>query len=227
MTGDKSINVSSIETPDIGRGLVPALSSIIETALDKTSPIKNAVTPPKFLVVDDERSEPPGVEVLSTGKGRSHDTFRIELEVSFEIALWLARIGAAFWPIFGAVEEKINRERVLAAREEKRRRRTKARRLAEREGYFRARREESKKDREQTFEEIGNRLGVQTAAVKIWVNQFKQKHEQKLRLRRNARIVWRRSQGVSIQDIARNFRLSVSAIRTVLRNQGSENSGNY
>lgn len=226
MTGDKSINASSIETPDFGRGLVPALSSIIETALNKTSPIKNTVTLPKFLVVDDERSEPPGVEVLSTGKGRSHDTFRIELEISFEIALWLARVGAAFWPIFGAVEEKINREQELAAREEKRQRRTKARRLAEREGYFRTRREESKKDREQIFEEIGNQVGVQTAAVKIWVNQFKQKHEQALRMRRNARIVWRRTQGFSIQDIAKNFRLSVSAIRMVLKDQRSESNGN-
>ena len=89
--------------------------------------------------------------------------------------------------------------------------------MAEREGYFRSRREELAEGREQIFEEIGVRFGVKADAIKLWVNQFKKQHEQKMRIRRNARIVWRFSQGASIEEISKGFKLSISSIIAILK----------
>ncbi len=68
-----------------------------------------------FSIIEEEETAPP-VSVLSVERGSGPDTFRLNVEISRAVAEGLAKVGSAFWPVFGAIEEQRKRERKHAER---------------------------------------------------------------------------------------------------------------
>lgn len=171
---------------------------------------------PKFNIVGPEELALPGVEFYSFGKGKRPNTLKFEIELSFEIAIQLARIAARLWPLCGEVEEHLKREHEHSKRQEGYRRRRKVQHEVSRLGYRRTRSVKCKDECRRVFREIAIAHEISIDAVELLVRHYKRDYETRFRLRRNDSIRRRWRQGYSPEEIAKNYRLSSFTVTRIV-----------
>ncbi len=166
----------------------------------------------------------PHLGPLLIEPGSRTDTWRFAGEISSNLAVVLGRIGAALFPIFGAVEEEQKRERerkIIHARIGERLD------LVERAGrvaFHRMRKAASPDEKHELLSETARQFDLSEAAVEDWAKRYRRPFLAKVAKRRAARI-WRlRCEGLRDREIADHpsVRRSIGTVKNVLVKQQRE-----
>lgn len=172
----------------------------------------------------DGGEEPVPPLALLIEPGSRTDTLRFAGEISLNVAAVLGRIGAALFPIFGAVEEERRREwerEIIHARIRERLD------LVERAGriaFHRARKAASPDEKHELISETARQFGLSEAAVEDWAKRYRRPFLAKVAKRRAARI-WRlRCEGLTNREIADHpsVRRNIGTVKNVLVKQQRE-----
>ena len=169
-----------------------------------------------FYVIDESESTPP-VSVLSVRRGSGPDTFRLEVEISWAVAEWLGRVGSAFWPIFGAVEEQRERERKQAERRARFYERMARFKKAGRIGFHRSRKVTSPDHRAEIVAVLMDRYQLERAAVDLGIKEHGKAFRSALSKRRRRAIHRLNAEGIGKRDIAGRCKVSIGLVQHVLR----------
>ncbi len=170
-----------------------------------------------------EEPVPPFV-MVSIEPGPRYRTLRFTADISFNVAAVLARIGAALFPIFGAVEEERRRaweKEILHARIQERLDRV------ERAGciaFHRMRKAASPDENHELLSETARQFALSEACVEDSAKRYRKPFLAKVATRRAARI-WRlRGEGLRDREIADHplVKLSIGMVRRVLGKQKRE-----
>ena len=169
-----------------------------------------------FCLIDESESTPP-VSVLSVRRGSGPDTFRLEVEISWAVAEWLGRVGSAFWPIFGAVEEQRERERKQYERRAHFDERMVRFKKAGRIGFHRSRKVTSPDHRAEIVAVLMDRYQLEHKAVELAIKEHGKAFRSALSKRRRRAIVRLNTEGLSKPEIADRLKVSIGLIDSVLR----------
>ena len=159
----------------------------------------------------------PPISVLSVKRGSHRDTFRLEVEISWSVAELLGRVGSAFWPIYGAVEEERKRERIRAERRARIADRLARYKQAGRVGYHRTRKASSPKHHEQILAELMDRFRLEREAVEQAIREHRKAFRSAVSQRRRRAILRLNAVGLSQPEIADRCRVSKGLVQHVLR----------
>ncbi len=166
----------------------------------------------------------PPLELLSIEPGFRTETLRFAGEISLSLAGVLGRIGAALFPLFGAVEEERRREwerEVLHARVRERLDRVER---AGRVAFHRMRKAASPDEKHELLSETARQFDLSEAAVEDWAKRYRRPFLGKVAKRKAARI-WRlRCEGFCNREIADHpwVRLNIGSVKNILVKQQRE-----
>lgn len=197
--------------------------AVIFGALSATNPVNtqdfsNDQKPPRGGFCKTGESDPaPPVSLLSVRRGAGSDTFRLELEVSYAVAEWLGRVGSAFWPVFGAVEEQLKIEQKQAERRAHFDERSARFKRAGRVGFHRIRKALSPIHSERILAELEARYGLERPAVEAAIKRHKADFRKIIAARRRAAIFRLKAAGLDKPEIAERCAVSLSLVKSVLR----------
>jgi len=167
-----------------------------------------------FCVIDESESAPP-VSVLSVRPGP--DTIRLEVEISWAVAEWLGRVGSAFWPLFGAVEEQRERERKQAERRVRFDERMARYKRAGRFGYHLSRKASSPDHRAEIVAVLMDRYQLEHKAVELAIKEHGKAFRSAVSQRRRRAIHRLNAEGIGKRDIAGRCKVSIGLVQHVLR----------
>ena len=166
----------------------------------------------------------PHLGQLLIEPGSRTDIWRFTGEISSNMAVVLGMIGAALFPIFGAVEEEKKRERerkIIHARIGERLD------LVERAGrvaFHRMRKAASPDEKHELLSETARQFDLSEAAVEDWAKRYRRPFLGKVAKRRDARI-WRlRCEGLRDREIADHpwVRVTTQTVKNILVKQQRE-----
>lgn len=198
-------------------------ASIIQMQRNLARDLFQDQTPTWDGILDVSESQPvPPVSVLSVRRGSGPDTFRLEIEISLSVAEWLGRVGSAFWPVFGAVEEKRKRERVRNERRARYDERFARYKQAGRVGYHRTRKASSPDHHEQILAELMDRYLLEREAVEQAIREHRKAFRSAVSQRRRRAILRLNAVGLSQPEIADCCRISIGLVQHVLRGPGKK-----
>lgn len=210
-------NTGSLSSQDLEMGQLPVpAGDPLNILFNMLATNDQNVRTRTFSTINETETTPP-VSVLSVRRGSGPDTFRLDVEISWAVAKWLSKVGSAFWPVFGAVEEQRKRERKQAERRAHFDERMARFYRAGRVGFHRIRKAISPIHKEQILVEIEERYGLERPAVEQAIKRHKTEFRKIIAKRRRAAIFRLKAAGMKKPEIAARCKVSITLVNTILK----------